>query len=91
MAGAAAADDPTAALRQALAALVPTVPSLVARVVELPDRGRLIVGTDLQGNVADFERLEEAFREANEEHPDGATLVITGDMVHGPECKISGF
>lgn len=57
----------------------------MARVVELPDRGRLIVGTDLQGNVADFERLEEAFREANDEHPDGATLVITGDLVHGPE------
>ncbi len=33
MASAAAADDPTAALRQALAALVPTLPSLVARVV----------------------------------------------------------
>lgn len=58
---------------------------VVTRVVELPDRGRLIVGTDLQGNLADFERLIEHFVRAHEEHPDGATLVITGDLVHGPE------
>jgi len=57
----------------------------VRRVVELPDRGRLIVGTDLQGNLADFERLVEHFVRAHEEHPDGAFLVVTGDLVHGPE------
>jgi len=54
------------------------------RVVTLPDRGRLIVGTDLQGNLADFERLEAIFEEAAK-GPEGATLVITGDLVHGPE------
>ena len=54
------------------------------RVVELPDRGRLIVGTDLQGNIGDFERLAEVFEEAKD-HPDGAVLVLTGDLVHGPE------
>ena len=57
----------------------------VTRVVELPDRGRLIVGTDFQGNVDDFERLAEHFVRAHEEHPDGAHLVVTGDLVHGPE------
>jgi len=60
----------------------------VTRVVELPAKGRLIVGTDLQGNVADFERLESAFREATAEDPDGATLVVTGDLVHGPEIPL---
>jgi calcineurin-like phosphoesterase family protein len=56
----------------------------VPRVVELPDRGRLIVATDLQGNVADFERISRIFRKAAAE-PDGAALVVTGDLVHGPE------
>jgi hypothetical protein len=57
----------------------------VTRVAELPDRGRLIVGTDLQGNLADFERLTEHFVRAHEEHAEGAHLVVTGDLVHGPE------
>ena len=54
------------------------------RVVELPDRGRLIVATDLQGNLADFERVGDIFDRAAAE-PDGAVLVVTGDLVHGPE------
>ncbi len=54
------------------------------RVVTLPNRGRLIVGTDFQGNVADFDRLAALFEKAAE-RPDGATLVVTGDLVHGPE------
>ena len=41
----------------------------------------------LEGHVADFERLEEVFRRAHDEHPDGAYLVITGDLVHGPEIE----
>ena len=57
----------------------------MTRVVELPDRGRLIVGTDMQGNLADFDRLVEVFVRAHEEHRDGAYLVVTGDLVHGPE------
>jgi len=56
----------------------------VPRVVRLPDRGRLIVGTDLQGNLKDFERLVELFEQAAG-GPDGAVLVLTGDLVHGPE------
>jgi len=53
-------------------------------VVRLPDRGRLIVGTDLQGNLRDFERIAELFEQAAS-GPDGAVLVLTGDLVHGPE------
>jgi hypothetical protein len=53
-------------------------------VVTLPDEGKLLVATDLQGNVADFERLAVLFESASRE-PGGATLVVTGDLVHGPE------
>ncbi len=56
----------------------------VRRTVVLPDRGKLIVATDLQGHVSDFDRVATVFEEAALE-PDGAVLVITGDLVHGPE------
>jgi hypothetical protein len=56
----------------------------VRRVIELPQRGRLIVATDLQGNLRDLLAVEALFEQANQ-GPDGATLVITGDLVHGPE------
>ncbi len=56
----------------------------MVRVVKLPAEGRLIVGTDMQGNLADFERLTAVFEDAAAE-PGGATLVVTGDLVHGPE------
>jgi hypothetical protein len=58
----------------------------VRRVIPLPDRGRLLVATDLQGNVADFDRVATIFREAAAE-PNGAVLVVTGDLVHGPELE----
>ena len=54
--------------------------------VTLPERGKLLVATDLQGNVADFEQIEAIF-EAAVTQPDGAVLVITGDLVHGPELS----
>jgi hypothetical protein len=62
----------------------------VRRVVVLPDRGRLIVATDLQGNVEDFDRVAAVFERALGA-PDGATLVITGDLVHGPEIDESSW
>jgi hypothetical protein len=40
----------------------------------------LLIGTDLQGNLADFRRLEAHFLAAG----DDAWLVLTGDLVHGP-------
>jgi hypothetical protein len=56
----------------------------VRRVIHLPDRGRLIVATDVQGNVADFDRIAAVFEDAAKD-TDGAYLVVTGDLVHGPE------
>ena len=52
----------------------------------LPDRGKLILATDLQGHVNDFDRVATVFEEAAR-GPDGAVLVITGDLVHGPELN----
>ena len=60
------------------------VASPCRRLVELPGHGRLIVGTDLQGNLKDFRRLASLFRRACDEHGE-AYLVVTGDLVHGPE------
>ncbi len=59
---------------------------VVRRVIELPDRGRLIVATDLQGNLRDFCAVERLFEQALRE-PEGAVLVVTGDLVHGPEIS----
>ncbi|HVY49655.1 MAG TPA: metallophosphoesterase [Minicystis sp.] len=56
------------------------------RVVRLPDRGKLIVATDFQGNVPDFDRVADVFEQAMR-GPDGAYLVVTGDLVHGPELS----
>jgi len=56
----------------------------VRRVVVLPEHGKLIVATDLQGNVADFDRVAQIFEQTVAAR-DGAVLVITGDLVHGPE------
>lgn len=55
------------------------------RVVHLPDRGTLIVATDVQGNARDFARIAEVFVEALRETGGSAYLVVTGDLVHGPE------
>lgn len=52
--------------------------------MELPSEGRLIVATDLQGNLRDLIAIERVFEEAQKERGD-VTLVITGDLVHGPE------
>lgn len=55
----------------------------MARVLRLPDRGRLIVCTDLQGCLRDFHRIVELFDEALGETGD-AYLLFTGDLIHGP-------
>lgn len=54
---------------------------MAPRVLRLPDRGRLLIGTDLQGNLGDFQRLAAHFLAAG----DDAWLVLTGDLVHGPD------
>lgn len=55
----------------------------MARVLRLPDHGRLIVCTDLQGCLRDFHRIVEVF-EATLAATGDAQLLFTGDLIHGP-------
>lgn len=56
----------------------------MARVLRLPDHGRLIVCTDLQGCLRDFRRMVELFEEALAATDGDAHLLFTGDLIHGP-------
>lgn len=56
----------------------------MARVLRLPDHGRLIVCTDLQGCLRDFQAIVRIFAEADDECGGDAHLLFTGDLVHGP-------
>ncbi|PKN56906.1 MAG: metallophosphatase [Deltaproteobacteria bacterium HGW-Deltaproteobacteria-14] len=56
----------------------------MGKVLTLPDHGRLLVCTDLQGNLEDFEVMAEHFRRAAAEEPE-THLVFSGDLVHGPQ------
>lgn len=55
----------------------------MARILTLPDRGRLIVCTDLQGCLRDFEAVVEIFLRRLAETGD-AHVIFTGDLIHGP-------
>ncbi|MEZ4400918.1 MAG: metallophosphoesterase [Kofleriaceae bacterium] len=59
----------------------------MARVLRLPDRGRLIVCTDLQGCLRDFHRIVEIFDEADAATGGDAHLLFTGDLIHGPHLE----
>lgn len=50
----------------------------------LPDRGVLLVNTDVHGNAEDFARLEAIFRAERAADPE-THWVILGDVVHGPD------
>jgi hypothetical protein len=56
----------------------------MARVLRLPDHGRLLVCTDLQGCLRDYHKIVEWFLRAREETGGDAHLILTGDLVHGP-------
>ena len=56
----------------------------MARVLRLPDQGRLLVCTDLQGCMRDFHRMVEIFEHALIAHQGNAYLLFTGDLIHGP-------
>lgn len=56
----------------------------MARVLRLPDKGRLIVCTDLQGCMRDFLRIVEVFEAALHRYRGDAHLLFTGDLIHGP-------
>ncbi|MDY7231079.1 metallophosphoesterase family protein [Hyalangium rubrum] len=54
---------------------------MTPRLLRLPASGRLLVATDIQGNLRDFLRMLELF----EASPERSVLVFTGDLVHGPD------
>src|SRR5215831_12320690 len=56
----------------------------MARVLRLPDHGRLLVCTDLQGCLRDFERIVHLFEQALLEYQGDAHVLFTGDLIHGP-------
>jgi Calcineurin-like phosphoesterase len=56
----------------------------MARVLRLPDHGRLLVCTDLQGCLRDFQRFVQIFEQALVEHHGDAHVLFTGDLIHGP-------
>lgn len=60
----------------------------MAQVLHLPDHGRLLVATDLQGNLRDYERMEQLFRAAVIETEGDAHLLFTGDLIHGPHIPL---
>lgn len=56
----------------------------MARVLRLPDHGRLIVCTDLQGCMQDYRKIVEVFEQADARTGGDAHLLFTGDLIHGP-------
>jgi hypothetical protein len=56
----------------------------MAKVLRLPDRGRLIVCTDLQGCLRDFDRISEIFEQLRRTKDGDAHILFTGDLIHGP-------
>ena len=58
---------------------------MVVRHRILPARGRLLVSTDLHGNLADLRALEAVFARERAEEPE-TYWVVLGDAVHGPSA-----
>jgi hypothetical protein len=56
----------------------------MARVLRLPDHGRLLVCTDLQGCMRDFNRVVELFEMMLDKYHGDAHVLFTGDLIHGP-------
>jgi hypothetical protein len=63
----------------------------MAGILRLPDRGRLIVCTDLQGCLRDFRQVVAIFRDRLAETGGDAHLLFTGDLVHGPHIDRSDW
>src|SRR5262249_33332880 len=55
----------------------------MTRVIELPERGVLVVGTDLHGNLADFRVLVARFGDLRDRGTD-APLGLAGALLPGP-------
>lgn len=56
------------------------------KLVELPDHGRLIVVTDLHGNLDDYNRYLNLWDEGDEDFH----IVFTGDLIHGIDEQTDG-
>jgi Calcineurin-like phosphoesterase len=56
----------------------------MARVLRLPDHGRLLVCTDLQGCMRDWKRVVSLFEQALLDYEGNAHVLFTGDLIHGP-------
>lgn len=54
------------------------------KVIRFPQQGRLIISTDLHGNLPDYRRVVAAFKQALEDTDGEAYLLLSGDLVHGP-------
>jgi hypothetical protein len=63
----------------------------VSRVLRFPDQGRLLVCTDLQGCLRDFERMAELFHQAHTRARGNAHILFTGDLIHGPHLDPSDW
>src|SRR5258706_14447180 len=59
----------------------------MARVIRLPAKGRLLVCTDLQGCMRDFNRMVEIFEQALITYEGDAPLLFTGDLIHVPHIE----
>ncbi len=59
----------------------------MARVLRLPDKGRLLVCTDLQGCMRDFHRMVHIFEQALDQYRGDCHLLFTGDLIHGPHIE----
>jgi hypothetical protein len=59
----------------------------MARVIRMPDHGRLLVCTDLQGCMRDYKRMVEIFEQALITYQGDAHLIFTGDLIHGPHIE----
>ncbi len=57
---------------------------MIPRHLILPDRGTLLVSTDLHGNAEDFLRLRQHFEKLLQKDPQSRWLLL-GDVVHGPD------
>jgi len=59
----------------------------MAHILRLPAHGRLLVATDLQGHLRDFERMADLFRAAMVETDGDGHLLFLGDLIHGPSYE----
>jgi hypothetical protein len=59
----------------------------MARVIRLPDKGRLLVCTDLQGCMRDYLRMVDVFEQALIDYGGDVHLIFTGDLIHGPHIE----